>query len=41
MVETGDKIVADGRLLESNELTVDESALTEESLPVDKDSGVV
>ena len=41
MVETGDKIVADGRLLESNELTVDESALTGESLPVNKDSGVV
>ena len=39
MVETGDKIVADGRLLESNELTVDESALTGESLPVNKDSG--
>ena len=41
MVETGDKIVADGRLLESNELTVDESALTGESLPVNKDSEAV
>ncbi len=36
MVETGDKIVADGRLLDSNDLTVDESALTGESLPVSK-----
>nr|WP_294529118.1 calcium-translocating P-type ATPase, PMCA-type [uncultured Blautia sp.] len=41
MVETGDKIVADGRLLESNDLAVDESALTGESLPVDKDASVV
>ncbi len=39
MVETGDKIVADGRLLESNDLAVDESALTGESLPVKKDAG--
>ncbi len=38
MVETGDKIVADGRLLESNDLTVDESALTGESLPVNKNA---
>ena len=38
MVETGDKIVADGRLLESNDLAVDESALTGESLPVEKDA---
>ena len=36
MVETGDKIVADGRLIESNDLSVDESALTGESLPVNK-----
>ncbi len=41
MVETGDKIVADGRLLESNDLSVDESALTGESLPVNKDASVV
>ena len=41
MVETGDKIVADGRLLESNDLSVDESALTGESLPVNKDAAVV
>ena len=41
MVETGDKIVADGRLLESNDLAVDESALTGESLPVNKDANAV
>ncbi len=41
MVENGDKIVADGRLLESNDLTVDESALTGESLPVNKDADAV
>ena len=41
MVETGDKIVADGRLLESNDLSVDESALTGESLAVNKDAAVV
>lgn len=41
MVETGDKIVADGRLLESNDLAVDESALTGESLPVSKDADAV
>lgn len=41
MVENGDKIVADGRLLESNDLSVDESALTGESLPVKKNADVV
>ena len=41
MVETGDKIVADGRLLESHDLAVDESALTGESLPVAKDAAAV
>lgn len=41
MVETGDKIVADGRLLTSNDLSVDESALTGESLPVKKDAEFV
>lgn len=41
MVETGDKIVADGRLIESNDLAVDESALTGESLPVNKDANMV
>lgn len=38
LVETGDKIVADGRLLDSNDLSVDESALTGESLPVGKNA---
>ena len=41
MVETGDKIVADGRLLTGNDLSVDESALTGESLPVKKDAEFV
>ena len=41
MIETGDKIVADGRLFSSNDLSVDESALTGESLPVKKDAGFV
>ena len=37
LVEAGDKIPADLRLLEESELEVDESALTGESLPVAKD----
>lgn len=41
MIETGDKIVADGRLLSSNDLSVDESALTGESLPVKKNAEFV
>lgn len=41
MIETGDKIVADGRLLSSKDLSVDESALTGESLPVKKDAEFV
>ena len=41
MIETGDKIVADGRLFSSNDLSVDESALTVESLPVKKDAEFV
>ncbi len=41
MIETGDKIVADGRLFESNDLAVDESALTGESLPVSKNANAV
>lgn len=41
MIETGDKIVADGRLFSSNDLFVDESALTGESLPVKKDAEFV
>ena len=41
LVESGDKIVADGRLLESESLTVDESALTGESHPSKKDANAV
>lgn len=41
MIETGDKIVADGRLFSSNDLSVDESALTGESLTVKKDAEFV
>lgn len=41
MIETGDKIIADGRLFSSNDLSVDESALTGESLPVKKDAEFV
>ena len=37
IIESGDKIIADGRLIESNLLTVDESALTGESHPTEKD----
>ncbi|MDR1839791.1 MAG: calcium-translocating P-type ATPase, PMCA-type [Treponema sp.] len=39
LLSTGDKIPADGRLLESTELTADESALTGESFPAKKDAG--
>lgn len=38
LIESGDKIFADGRLIESNLLTVDESALTGESHAADKDA---
>ncbi len=38
LLSTGDKIPADGRLLESVGLTADESALTGESLPAKKDA---
>ncbi|MBR2384735.1 MAG: calcium-translocating P-type ATPase, PMCA-type [Clostridia bacterium] len=36
LVETGDKIVADGRVIESNQLKIDESMLTGESDRVEK-----
>ena len=41
LIESGDKIVADGRLISSEELTVDESALTGESHAVKKNADVV
>ncbi|MBE7087688.1 MAG: magnesium-transporting ATPase, partial [Clostridiales bacterium] len=40
-IESGDKILADGRLIESNALCVDESALTGESYPVRKNANAV
>lgn len=41
LLETGDKIVADGRLIETQELNVDESTLTGESEHVTKDEDFV
>lgn len=38
VLEAGDQIVADGKLIESANLKVEESVLTGESLPVDKDA---
>lgn len=38
-VGTGDKLTADGRLIESNGLVADESALTGESAPIEKEAG--
>ncbi len=40
-LEAGDKIFADGRLIESKTLTVDESTLTGESNPTKKDCDVI
>ncbi len=41
ILETGDKIIADGRLFESKDFSVDESMLTGESKPVKKRAEVV
>ena len=41
LLATGDRIPADGRLLEAVNLRSDESVLTGESMPVDKDSEVL
>lgn len=41
LLESGDKIVADGRLIESSSLSVDESALTGESMSSKKDARLV
>ena len=40
-VGTGDKLPADGRIVESRELMADESALTGESMPVHKEADIV
>ncbi|QAA76092.1 MAG: hypothetical protein BIP78_0326 [Candidatus Bipolaricaulis sibiricus] len=41
LLETGDRVAADARVLEATDLTVDESALTGESEPVTKAPGVL
>jgi len=41
LIESGDKIVADGRLIESISLSVDESALTGESVSVEKSANLI
>ena len=41
LLSTGDKIPADGRLIESSSLAADESALTGESVPAKKDSSFI
>jgi len=41
IVEAGDKVPADGRLIESVNLKINESSLTGESLPVEKNSEAV
>ncbi|WP_308367312.1 HAD-IC family P-type ATPase [Clostridium sp. LY3-2] len=41
VIETGDKLPADGRLISSTSLMVDESALTGESMPVKKNAEIV
>lgn len=40
-ISEGDKIPADGRLMHASSLSVDESSLTGESLPIDKQTGVL
>lgn len=40
VIETGDRLPTDGRLLDSTSLMIDESALTGESMPVKKDAEI-
>ncbi|MBQ0099555.1 MAG: magnesium-transporting ATPase, partial [Firmicutes bacterium] len=41
LLNSGDKVYADGRLIKSDFLSLDESALTGESLPVEKDANAI
>ena len=41
ILESGDKIVADGRLIESNSISIDESALTGESISSQKNAQMI
>jgi len=39
VLERGDQVIVDGRVIESNKLEIDESLLTGESLPINKKAG--